>query len=171
MAREVRYDRAAQLLESRIRERISKLGAPGDRRTKEALIRIGSLIERETKKNIQRRTPRARGPAKGLIDTGRLLNSIKFRLFNQQGSSGVRVGSFGVPYAAIHEFGFSGSQSVPQHERMMTQAFGRPMDPRLVTVQAHVRFMRIPARPFLGPAVRDNRSKIRSILKDMISGN
>lgn len=60
------------------------------------------------------------------------------------------------PYANVHEQGFSGLVRVPTHKRNITQAFGKPIDPKTVTVREHRRSMFIPARPFLGPATDDN---------------
>jgi len=94
--------------------------------------------------------------ASGLrIRTGNLINSLRWELFASKGIEGVSVGSFGVPYAAIHEFGFSGEVSVPghtrdsyrvrayevkahtvkSHTRVITSAFGRAIAPRTVTVR------------------------------------
>lgn len=55
-------------------------------------------------------------------------------------------------YAAINEFGFDGVQDVRQHERTISQAFGRRIPPVTVTVTAHERRVVRKARPFMGPA-------------------
>ena len=60
------------------------------------LTRIGGLLELQIKANIE---------AKGLAGTGHLLNSIKYSVRMFSGGGEVTVGSYGVKYAAIHEFG------------------------------------------------------------------
>ncbi|NCY21575.1 hypothetical protein EBX31_06430 [bacterium] len=114
---------------------------------KAALIEIGVGLAARMKKNYL---------ASGLrIRTGNLINSIRWELFSSRGIEGVSVGSFGVPYAAIHEFGYSGEVNVPghtrdayrvrayevrahtikEHTRVIKSAFGRPMTPRKITVK------------------------------------
>lgn len=59
-----------------------------------------------------------------------------------------------VPYAAVHEFGYTGVQEVSAHTRTITEAFGRKLDsPTTVQVPAHRRPMKIPARPSLQPGL------------------
>jgi len=135
---------------AKISKKISAL-APGSENIRRALTLIGIRVQADTALNIRRR---------GLIDKGRLINSIRYELYNQGGKAGVKVGSFGVPYAAVHEFGFSGSVNIRSYQRTMTTVFGRLVDPRKVTIGAHSRKMRIPARPYLRPAVRANTNYI-----------
>ena len=86
-------------------ENAMKLSSP---EMTKAMTAIGSIVMGQTVQNIRSR---------GLIDRGHLINSISFKLFNQQGVDGVMVGSFGIPYAAIHEFGFKGLVQVRDHLR------------------------------------------------------
>lgn len=65
-----------------------------------------------------------------------------------------------VEYAAVHEYGFTGNVSIPQHQRTITQAFGRPIAPTQVTVSAHSKNMRIPKRPYLVPGLDDQADYI-----------
>lgn len=58
-----------------------------------------------------------------------------------------------VPYAAVHEYGFSGSVQVPSHSRERKGT--------TYTVRAHARKMEMPARPYLQPAIDDETDKIR----------
>lgn len=69
---------------------------PDNPEMRKALERIGLLIVAQAKANIR---------SQGLIDTGRLLNSVRHEFFKTANEAGVLIGSFGVPYAAIHEFG------------------------------------------------------------------
>jgi hypothetical protein len=75
--------------------------SPSSEPVKRAMMRIGALLVGQMKLNIRR---------KRIIDQGRLLNSMRFQFARpEQGSTelGLRmlIGSFGVPYAAMHEFG------------------------------------------------------------------
>lgn len=76
-------------------------------------------------------------------------------------ANGVRlVKGSKVPYAGVHEDGFSGMQTVRQHTR--TTPSGTQ------TVSAHQRFMQIPARPFLSPALSDVRSEIAEMAEEQL---
>jgi len=93
-----------------------------------------------------------KGGSRGTLlrDTGALYDSINYQL---AGIDSIRIGT-AMPYAAAHQFGFSGSvtQRVPEHQRRVLQAFGRPLaQPKTATVRAHSRTMNqnLPARPFL----------------------
>jgi len=74
-----------------------------------------------------------------------------------------------VPYAAVHEYGFSGRVQVPQHTREQTHAFGREMAPQTVTVRAHSRQMNIPERPYLLPALRDSLDDVEALAERKIA--
>lgn len=82
---------------------------------------------------------------KTLVDKARLVGSIVSRLVDR---FTVAVGT-SVRYAGVHQFGFTGQQTVPDTVRVVRQAFGKPITPRRVLFKAHRRMMRIPARPFL----------------------
>lgn len=111
--------------------------APSSPRLNEALTRIGLYVTSVAKMNVRR---------EGLIDTGRLLNSIRYEFFREGSTQGIRVGSFNVPYAAVHEFGFHGTQSVRAHQR------------RGGNVRAHSRVMNIRERAFLRPAIKTTQT-------------
>jgi phage gpG-like protein len=128
-----------------------------DEKIRIALIRIGSVLQAKMRQNIGRQK---------LIDTGNLLNSIQYMVENRGDTIRLRVGSFGVPYAAIHEFGYQGPQTVPAHRRMMSIAFGKPMkNPRKVNISAHIRQQNIPARPFVRPAIKSSSDWIIQTLR------
>jgi len=83
---------------------------------------------------------------KTLIKTARLKNSI---VASVTGPRTLRLGT-NVAYAAVHQLGFAGNMTVPEHIRRVTRAFGRRLKtPTYATVQQHQRLVRIPARPFL----------------------
>jgi phage gpG-like protein len=123
------------------RERSFKFSSP---EMKKAMTAIGSILMGQTVLNIRQQK---------LVDRGHLMNSISFKLFNNKGVDGVMVGSFGIPYAAIHEFGFKGLVQVREHLR------------RGVNVMAHGRNVNVPARPYLRPAVTKHRDLIINIIR------
>lgn len=161
MAERVEYNNLSKILEQRILSRLKRY-QPNDPKIREGLTRIGIMIEREAKQNIMR---------KRIVDTGTLLNSIRFQLFQSGSISGVRVGSYGVPYAAAHEFGFNGPVSVRSHQRLINKAFGRPIEARRINVSGHQRTMKIRARPYLRPAVQSVRKDILEIIRGLNSGD
>ena len=67
----------------------------------------------------------------------------------------VGVDSNAVPYAAIHEYGFHGTEQVKAHQRIMTMVFGRPVDPITVQVGAFTRNMNMPERSYLRSSLRE----------------
>lgn len=83
-----------------------------------------------------------------LVDTARLMNSIVGEGFKDK----VTVGT-NVEYAAAHNFGIDKEieQQVREHVRRISQAFGKPIEMKAVTVKAHGRkiHMQLPAREFM----------------------
>lgn len=118
--------------------------APGSPVLKEAFTRIGLYVSAVAKINVRRR---------GLIDTGRLINSVRHEFFKDGDVEGIKVGSFNVPYAAVHEFGYRGYVNVKAHSRL-----GRP-------VVGHTRQVNIPPRPYLRPAISTSRTFIIDTLR------
>ena len=82
-------------------------------------------------------SPKYRAHKKKNQDKKLVLNGWLRELHYQAGGTELRLGT-DKEYGAIHQFGFSGPQSVKAHTRR-----GHP-------VAAHTRQMEIPARPFLG---------------------
>jgi phage gpG-like protein len=93
-------------------------------------------------------------------------------------SDRVEVGTNKI-YGAVHQFGAKKGDfgtvtaKVPAHKRRISQAFGKPIKPRTITVGAHTRRMQvpwgdIPARPFLAVQPRD-WDEIRSALADYLA--
>jgi len=86
-----------------------------------------------------------------------------------------RVGSRGVEYAAYHEFGFTGTETVREHLRTITKAWGRPLDePLTVTVHEYERQVDYPPHSFLRSALKDLSEWAVSTLSDLrelIHGN
>jgi len=159
MADEISMGQLGMTIQARILDRL-KVFNPGDPKLKETLLRIGLTLETQIKLNIR---------SQRLIDTGRLLNSIRHKFFTEGGVSGVTVGSFGVPYASVHEFGYNGPQNVRGHIRTVTQAFGKPIEPTSYPVAGFTRQMRIPARPYMRPALDKQRNSILKQMKGLLS--
>ena len=136
------------------RREAARGGSPALQR---ALTRVGLILVAQAKINIRRH---------GLIDEGRLINSIRFEPFRNNDETGIRVGSFGVPYAAFWEFGFFGSMRVRGHNRLMTQAFGKPIAPIVVRVSPHTRFRKQEAKPYLRPAFTYHQERITRIIME-----
>jgi phage gpG-like protein len=134
---------------------------PGSDAQRAAGHRIGLLLTNLIRLNIRNQR---------LIDTGRLWNSVSYNIRNDsEGRLIVEAGSYGVPYAAIHEFGFAGSAQVRAHERVVTRVFGKVLAaPVTQSVSAHTRKMNVPARPFVFPALESAESKIGSILRGLV---
>ena len=145
-------------LERRLRARIRQLD-PDNPRIHESLLRIGFLLESQVKLNIRR---------KRIIDTGRLLNPIRHELIKRGQIVGVQVGSFGVPYAAIHEFGGIMTDRMRRAMFWTLRQAGRLG--RVRTSKGIVQGQTFMARPYLRPAVRMHRDRIVNIIRDMIGG-
>lgn len=142
-------------LERRIRARLSSF-EPGSPELKGALYRVGFLIEAEAKLNLRR---------KGVIDTGRLINSVQTTVYAHGSKVGVRVGPRGVPYAAMHEFGgpFTDRQRRAMFASLKDRGkLGRPYSPKGVIVGGRFR-----ERPYLRPAVMTHRKRIIEIIRSL----
>jgi phage gpG-like protein len=120
-----------------------------------ALNRAGSVLATQIRVELRRSGLRRR--------TGDLANSIDYRIERRGNEVVLEAGSFGVRYAAIHEFG--GIVNIPAHIRTQTQVFGRPLDsPIQVNVRAHTKTFT--ARPFVRPAVLRQAENIANIIQE-----
>ena len=98
--------------------------------------------------------------------SGRLSRSIEQKVTDEPDSIVGRVFSNAtVKYAAIHEYGFNGPESVRAHTRKITQAFGNPITPRDVMVAQFTRNMKMPERSFLRSTLNENADMIIAALK------
>lgn len=114
------------------------------------------------------------GPRPSRLDivTKRLYNSIGFVVGRWEGDtlagrvgSDVRHRKF-VPYAAVHEFGYSNpAQRVKAHQRMQTHIFGVPVTPFLVNVTNYTRKMNIPRRAYVAPAIEKVTPSFRHLIE------
>ena len=123
------------------------------------LIRIGMQVVALAKLNIVRW---------GMVDTGHLLNSIRYELFQSGDTAGVEIGSYGVPYAAIHEFGGPITKAMRgamfASLKMRNSKVSRPS-------KGFVKRGKFPPRPYLRRALVQSRGRIVDILRGaLLSG-
>lgn len=143
------------LILNKLKEQQDKF-SPKSASLRASLIRVANLVINEAKLNIRKER---------LIDTGRLWNSLRYEFYKPDNDThGVRIGSFGVPYAALWEFGYHGPVAVRSHNRLMTTAFGRPIAPTIVRVSNHIRNVNIDKRPYLLPAFEQHKKRIVEII-------
>jgi phage gpG-like protein len=99
--------------------------------------------------------------------TGNLRASINPRIMNTAGERKAIVGT-NMQYAAKHEYGFSGTEKVKAHLRIIKQAFGRRLKaPVQVQVGAFSRSVNFPVRSFLRSALADYEAKIHAAMLDV----
>jgi len=115
---------------------------------KAAMVEIGLLITNETKLNLRR---------KGIIDSGFLMNSIGFVLDGNERESSLKVGSFGVPYAAIHEFGMNVTERMRRGMFATLRATGKLGKRPSKGILVGNKFL---ARPYLMPAFTKHQKRI-----------
>lgn len=102
--------------------------------------------------------------------SGALVRSVRVEV--EAAAEAVRLSATAdTPYAAFHEYGFNGAESVRAHLRTAKQAFGRTLSngPRQMTVQAHSRRVAYPARSFLRTALAEMEPEINATLGTALS--
>lgn len=71
-------------------------------------------------------------------------------------------------YSAAIEYGFDNyEENVREHERVISQAFGKPITPKVVTVKAHTRTMNRKPNPVMRNAAAKVQKEIPQIWKDV----
>lgn len=138
----------------RIQKRLDKLDTKSPQ-MKEAFTLIGLIVASQTKINIR---------TQGIIDTGTLLNSIRYELI----PDGVMVGSFGVKYAAINEFG---GVFTDKMRRAMFAALRERGGKQRLESRGVIKNDKWKARPYLRPAVKKQTNAIVDILRRASFGN
>lgn len=95
------------------------------------------------------------------VRTGTLRRSINQEVQETKGGFTGIVGT-NLNYAGYHEYGFTGTEQVREHLRMMTHAWGRPVrEPRKIVVGAHARKVNYPEHSFLRSSLREMEPTIR----------
>jgi phage gpG-like protein len=144
---------------------LANVGRSGASRMRTTMETIGTVMEAYVKINklsgqaLHRRT-------------GNLSRSITHRTGESGGAINAIVGT-NASYARAHEYGAHGVVNVPAYVRMQTMAFGRPMDPRQVTVRAHPMKQNIPEASFLRSTLRETKDasvgRIRKTMRELIT--
>lgn len=99
------------------------------------------------------------------VKTGRLRRSINRRIEQTATTVAGYVGT-NVEYAKRQEYGFTGTETVREHLRLMKVAFGKPMkEPHKVLVRQHSRNVNYPAHSFLRSAL----SEMDAVIKESIA--
>lgn len=138
------------------RQRSMMTGSP---QLNEAFIRIGLRVTTKAKLNLR---------AKRMIDRGGLFNSIRYEFFREGTLGGVQIGSFGVPYAAINEFG--GIVTRQMLRAMFAANAGRPARPskNVINISPGAATGTWRKRPYLIPAFRSERQFITDTIANAL---
>jgi phage gpG-like protein len=97
------------------------------------------------------------------VRTGTLQRSID-QVTTEAGDIVTGMSWTNVKYAARHEYGFTGTESVKAHMRKIKQVFGRPIAPKEIQVKGFSRSIKYPARSFMRSALRDAEPQILEAL-------
>ncbi len=103
------------------------------------------------------------------VRTGTLRRGITQREDDSKESISGIVGT-NVAYAARHEYGFTGTESVKEHLRTITKAFGKEIKSGAVTfsVRAHNRRVNYPPHSFLRSALTEMEPQIKASLEKAV---
>ncbi len=103
------------------------------------------------------------------VRTGTLRRSIDQVVTEQQnGVAGIVFSN--LKYARRHEYGFTGSETVKAHLRMMKQAFGKPVkNPRKIEVGSFTRSVNYPAHSFMRAALKEMAPEILAQLEKAVA--
>ncbi len=117
------------------------------RAMRQSLLAGGSVVEAEAKRNVR---------GWGLIDEGRLRGSIAAEAISDHE---VLIGT-NVIYAAIHEFGGTITPKRAKYLRFYWKEIGQWVTTKKVT---------IPPRPYLRPALDENKDKVIYAFRSTLS--
>lgn len=102
--------------------------------------------------------------------TGTLRRSITHKVTSDKSGVNATVGT-NVAYAAIHEYGFSGTVTVKAHTRNITQVYGRAVEGVLAQVNEHSRKVNMPERSYLRSSLAEKAASIRQQIIETASLN
>ena len=142
-------------------ERMKALANPDSLEVRQALTRIATVLQAEIKQNIGREK---------IIDNGGLLNSIRYEISQTKDNARLIVGSFGIKYAAINEFG--GSMTDRQVRAMFAALRFKKKDRGAIANKGVVTVFANGtgswrARPFIRPAIQKHSNFIVDILRSI----
>jgi phage gpG-like protein len=149
----------SSVLMARLKARIEAT-RPDSPVLREAIHKIGMVIVAKTKMNMLR--PPGGGAPIG--DRGTLRESIQYRFAVEGDTSVLKVGSFGVRYAALHEFGGPFTARMRRAMFASMRRRGGPERPSKGVIVGN----RFRARPYLRPAVESSRDFIVSTLREAL---
>jgi phage gpG-like protein len=137
---------------------LAKSLAPGSPAINEALLRIAMMVIAKAKINVRRHR---------MVDTGRLINSLRWEFYRQGDTEGVYIGSFGVRYAAMNEFGGEVSE---RQRRAMFAAFGNRKIrlPSKGIITKSGAGWRWKPRPYLRPALKESQQYIIETIREYL---
>lgn len=103
--------------------------------------------------------------------TGTLADSIGTDFRDDGNSVFARVGdlSKAVEYAAVHEYGFSGSVSVKGHLRNIKMVWGRTIAPKTITVSPFSKLMNVSEKRYLRGSLDEKRGLFFERMEKMVS--
>ena len=102
------------------------------------------------------------------VRTGRLRRSVNQRV-EKDGHAVTGVVGSNVVYAKRQEYGFTGTESVRAHLRMVTKVFGKSVMPHQVSVRTFTRNINYPAHSFLRSALEEMRPQIEAEMAKALS--
>lgn len=128
---------------------------PSPTKIQTALLKISMMIIAKAKIKIRQ---------KRIVDRGHLINSMRWELYRAGNTYGSFIGSFGVKYAAMNEFG--GIVSERQRRAMMAALSERRVKlPPKGIIMRHGGSWRWKPRPYLRPAVIESKQYITETLR------
>ena len=102
------------------------------------------------------------------VRTNNLRGSIHQEVIRDGSGIVGRVGT-NVEYAAFHEYGFNGAQSVREHMRTIKMAFGKMLkEPKKIVIGAHTRHVDYKGKSFLRTALQDQHEEIVTALNEAV---
>ena len=156
--------------------------------------RLTAALDKQTQLaigHITRRYMRRRGPETLGVVTSRLRNSLWATPARMEGNEVVASIGTNVSYAAVHEFGFSGTVNVRAHTRRAGRVKGKKLvkevsefngkatgrtrkasrkgGSKTVNVRAHTRKVNIPARAPIRKGLEDRSGAIASALQSALT--
>lgn len=137
---------------------LAKSLSPGSPAINQALLRIAMMVIAKAKINVRRHR---------MVDTGRLINSLRWEFYRQGDTEGVYIGSFGVRYAAMNEFG--GEVSERQRRAMFAALGSRKIRlPSKGVIRKSGAGWRWKPRPYLRPALKESQQYIIETIREYL---